>query len=92
MKQEVIEKIAVERFPPIEEIIDIHDINDDINRTSQRKAFIEGALMVVEVESCSLESSNEFMPCSVTSCCKVGPITSEKYCPECGKQIPDKTE
>ena len=23
----------------------------------------------------------------VTKCCKIGPITSEKYCPECGKRI-----
>lgn len=24
---------------------------------------------------------------SVTSCCKIGPITSENYCPNCGKKI-----
>jgi predicted nuclease with TOPRIM domain len=24
---------------------------------------------------------------SVTECCKIGPITNEKYCPECGKKI-----
>ncbi|MFA5299340.1 MAG: hypothetical protein WC389_14210 [Lutibacter sp.] len=24
---------------------------------------------------------------TVTECCKIGPITNEKYCPECGKKI-----
>ena len=23
----------------------------------------------------------------VTDCCGIGPITNEKYCPECGKRI-----
>ena len=25
--------------------------------------------------------------CNITNCCGVGPITNEKYCPECGKKI-----
>jgi thymidine kinase len=33
----------------------------------------------------------QFGRVAVTECCQVGPITSENYCPNCGKQITDKT-
>ena len=30
---------------------------------------------------------NFVAPWKVTKCCKTGPITNEKYCPNCGKKI-----
>lgn len=40
------------------------------------------------VGDCFLEkSSDDFIECDVTSCCNIGPITRENYCPNCGKKI-----
>lgn len=33
------------------------------------------------------EDSDYFTSVPVTSCCHIGPITNEKYCPECGAKI-----
>ena len=34
-----------------------------------------------------IKDEDEFIECIVTACCKIGPITSENYCPQCGKKI-----
>ena len=38
--------------------------------------------------TCTIENDNDnTFPCEVTSCCKMGPITRENHCPNCGKKI-----
>lgn len=34
-----------------------------------------------------VKSDKDLMIMDVTDCCRVGPITNEKFCPECGKKI-----
>lgn len=34
-----------------------------------------------------VKSDEDLMIMDVTDCCRVGPITNEKFCPECGKKI-----
>ncbi len=53
---------------------------------------IERIVLASEIErlrgTCTIENDNDnTFPCEVTSCCKMGPITRENYCPNCGKKI-----
>jgi hypothetical protein len=34
-----------------------------------------------------IENVDDWMTYDVTDCCGIGPITTEKYCPQCGKKI-----
>ena len=42
----------------------------------------------VKDNTCKLTKSNsDFMELDTTSCCGIGPITNENYCPNCGNKI-----
>ena len=47
---------------------------------------------VIEVEEDDWFSLNEPITLEVTECCKIGPITNENYCPNCGKKIIKENE
>lgn len=52
--------------------------------------IIIGTTRVIEVEDRSIffmTSIQGPVLIDVTECCKVGPISSENYCPNCGKKI-----
>jgi len=50
-------------------------------------ADVGGSLLNDNTCNIKHDDSDEFYACDVTSCCGVGPIVREKYCPECGKRI-----
>ena len=42
----------------------------------------------LQPKTCKVVNDNdEKFPCDVTTCCNVGPITRENYCPNCGAKI-----
>ena len=45
----------------------------------------------LQPKTCKVVNDNdEEFPCDVTTCCNVGPITRENYCPNCGAKIQRK--
>ena len=42
----------------------------------------------LHAKTCKVVNDNDDeFPCDVTTCCGVGPITRENYCPNCGAKI-----
>lgn len=42
----------------------------------------------LHAKTCKVVNDNDDeFPCDVTTCCSVGPITRENYCPNCGAKI-----
>ena len=50
---------------------------------SESISDVSGSLLTTVLE----RKTDGFMSCNVVSCCKIGPIVTENYCPKCGKMI-----
>ena len=75
-------------------IIDIQiKLNMNYNQAKRFKEQAEllGLLNVggaLHTKTCKVVNDNDDeFPCDVTTCCGVGPITRENYCPNCGAKI-----
>ena len=75
-------------------IIDIQiKLNMNYNQAKRFKEHAEllGLLDVggsLPPKTCKVVNDNDDeFPCDVTTCCGVGPITRENYCPNCGAKI-----
>ena len=51
------------------------------------EAFEKELNELIPGETTVEDDNNWLITIPVTSCCKIGPITSENYCPNCGKKI-----
>lgn len=53
-----------------------------------RRVLMDLIMQLFQTYKTTLETSKDrLFDCNVTSCCKVGPIVNEQFCPRCGKEI-----
>lgn len=96
MKEQIIKIITDEiegyTVPTEYELIDlVPDLYEKIDLAAERIVKLLNLHNVsgsLPEQQCKLiDSPDGFIIIPVTDCCKVGPITNENYCPNCGKKI-----
>lgn len=55
--------------------------------TEMMEAYLADSLLTCEVIIAPDELDGFAFEMDITSCCKIGPITSENYCSKCGAKI-----